>query len=75
MRRVHQITLTSLFIPKRRAYKNYGLTLEENEVAVPFETWCKERASRSPHFRYWEIVMKMESCILTFVHSFARKEF
>ena len=37
-RRAHQISLTSLFILKRRAYENYGLTLEENEVTVSFET-------------------------------------
>ena len=68
-RGAHQITFTSLFILKKRAYENYRLTLEENEVAVSFETWCKERASRSPYVRYWEIVMEMESFILTFVRS------
>ena len=51
-RRAHQISLTSLFILKKRAYESYHLSLEENKVAVSFETWCKERASRSPHFRY-----------------------
>ena len=74
-RRVHQRTLTSLFILKRRAYENYGLTLEENEIAVLFETWCKQRASGSPHFRCWEIVMEMESCILTFVRSLQKRNF
>ena len=74
-RRAHQITLTSLFILKKRAYENYRLTLEENKVAVSFEIWCKERASRSPHFRYWEIVMEMESCILTFVRSLQERNF
>ena len=49
-RHAHQITLTSLFILKKRAYENYHLTLEENKVAVSFEIWCEERASRSPHF-------------------------
>ena len=71
----HQITLASLFILKRRAYDNYCLCLEENDVAVPFEAWCEERASRSPHFRYWEIVMEMESCILTFVRSLRERNF
>ena len=61
----HQISLTSLFILKKRAYENYRLTLEENKVAVSFEPWCKERASRSPHFRYWEIVMEWN---LVFLH-------
>ena len=64
-RRAHQISLTSLFILKKRAYENYRLTLEENKVAVSFEPWCKERASRSPHFRYWEIVMEWN---LVFLH-------
>ena len=74
-RRAHQITLTSLFIFEKRTYENYHLTLEENKVAVSFEIWCKERASRSPHFRYWEIVMEMESCILTFVRSLRERNF
>ena len=74
-RRALQITLTSLFILKKKAYENYRLTLEENEVAVSFEIWCKELASRSPHFRYREIVMEMESCILTFVHSLGERNF
>ena len=64
-RRAHQILLTSLFILKKRAYENYRLTLEENKVAVSFETWCKERASRSPRFRYCEIVMEWN---LVFLH-------
>ena len=51
------------------------MTLEQNEVAVSFETWGKERASRSPHFRYWEIVMEMESCIFTFVYSLPERNF
>ena len=51
------------------------MTLEENKVVVSLEIWCKERASRSPHFRYWEIVMEMESCILTFVCSLQDRNF
>ena len=74
-RRAHQITLASLFILKKRAYENYRLTLKENKAAVSFEIWCKERGSRRPHFRYWEIVMEMESCILTFVHSLGERNF
>ena len=45
-RRAHQIKLASLFILKKRAYENYRFTLEENKVAVSFEIWCKERASK-----------------------------
>ena len=58
-----------------RAYENYRLTSEENKVAVSFEIWCKERASRSPLFQYWEIVMEMESCILTFLRSLRERNF
>ena len=74
-RHAYQMTLTSLFILKKRAHENYRLILKENEVAVFFETWCKEKAGRSPHVQYWETVIKMETCILTFVCSLLERNF
>ena len=41
--------------------------LSNSNTKINFEAWKTAKRQKSPHFQYWEITMKLEEIVLTFV--------
>jgi len=74
-RRAHQVTVTALYILKRRAYDCYCQTVGEEESLLEFKDWCNQREQACPHFHYWAIVMELQLCLLVYVRSLRQPSF
>ena len=67
-RRVHQITVCSLFILSKRAHSDYLSGCEENS-GLGFEVWCSEMSKERPQFLFRFTVFKLQLHVLIFLRS------
>jgi len=63
-RHAHQVTAAALFLLKQNAYGQYTESLSEGEEPMRFTTWNDKMSADQPQFRYWELVLELELCIL-----------
>ena len=55
------------------AYEDYMLS--NSNTKISFEAWKTAKRQKSPHFQYWEITMKLEEIVLTFVLALRKGNF
>ncbi|KAK3916080.1 Potassium channel GORK [Frankliniella fusca] len=66
----HQYTAAVLFSLLKDAYCH-----DHPECDVTIETWIQESASKSPTFKYWLLVLRLELLLLKFVRSVREAQF
>lgn len=59
----------------QKAYEQYIVELEENELPVSFDTWRSPRIAASAQFKFWSITLDLELDILTFVQALREGNF
>lgn len=74
-RRAHQITVSSLYLLRNKAYNQYAETLENETQKVTLEEWCSEQAKKCPQFQFWSIILQLELYVLIFVRSIREANF
>ena len=72
-RHAHQVTLLALHKLKKEAYTQ---AVDAAGVTVaPFSSWETQVHTRSPTFRFWDIIIGYETLILMFVRAHRQKLF
>ena len=60
-RYAHQVTVASLFILQKQAYRMYIESVEAGEEADSFSTWRSRKETTILQFKYWNITLQFES--------------
>ncbi|KAK6169757.1 hypothetical protein SNE40_020746 [Patella caerulea] len=75
-RRAHEVTAAALYHLQFQAYEKYTETAHDNgELPLVFETWCAAQKTLHPMFHYWDTVLELELCMLSFVRSLREGNF
>lgn len=69
-RRAHQVTALALSVLQQEAYSRAN-DCDNN----PFDKWKLEAASKSPLFHFWDLVLRLERLVLTFVRAHRERNF
>lgn len=74
-RHAHQITACSLNILMSKAYEEYVQGLSGEDQKHEFYPWQEQKSSTCPEFKYWELTLKLQLLILSFVKSLREGRF
>ncbi|KAK3926365.1 Centromere-associated protein E [Frankliniella fusca] len=69
-RYAHQVTAAALYKLQRAAYEEYS-----GDDPLSFEEWCQETRQKSIQFRFWDIALALELCVLVFVRAIRTADF
>ena len=73
-RYAHQVSTSCLYIMMQKAYKHYT-EVQEDDLVLPFESWCAQRSAASPQFQYWSITFELELAVVDLVQSLRQGDF
>ena len=68
-RRAHQVTASSLYLPLKKAYKQYTSGVDEGQDLMSLDDWSAKQADASPQFQFWFIILQLELTVLIYVRS------
>ena len=68
----HQVTLLALHKLKQEAYTQ---AVDAGVTVAPFSSWETQLHTRSPTFRFWDIIIGYETLIFMFVRAHRQKLF
>lgn len=75
IRRVHQVTASSLYLLQQSAYREYIQTLKDASEVLPFEDWCDARSDACPQFQFWYINLQLELAVMVYVRAIREADF
>ena len=61
-RALHEVSAAVLYSLRMDSYASAGSNLE-------FDQWCEQESEGNPSFKFWSLILNLESMLLTFVHS------
>ena len=67
-RYVHEVSVCTFNLLKRKAY-------EDSSSELNYDDWCSEQSALSPTFRYWELILTIQTLARTFVRSLRQRKF
>ena len=73
-RHAHQVTLIALSRLQRDAWQNFISSCSESDQ-VSFKAWREDMISKSPTFRFWDIILNFEMMVLVFIRAHRTKNF
>ena len=74
-RRVHQVTIISLYILMCRAYQEYASGTGKNETVKTFHEWKEDKSTRCPQFVYWSDTLALQLHCLQLVRALREADF
>ena len=74
-RHAHQVTVLSLGKLQREAWKSSASQQDDENEEEAISKWRKEMSAKSPTFAYWDLVIRLELLVLTFVRSHRERNF
>lgn len=67
-RALHEVTAAVLYSLLRDKY-------ESSDTSELFESWCQREAENNPSFKFWFLILNLQSLLFTFVHSIREGKF